>query len=56
MKAPFEVAPNEVFFEVKSQYDAFIQNKAFATAVASVGMAKFRGGGRAASKRVYGES
>ena len=55
VKAPlasFEVAPKEVVSEVKRQYDAFIQNKAFANAASSVGMAKFRGGSRTASKRV----
>ena len=40
LKAPlatFEVAPAEIFGEIKQEYDSFIQRKAFAKAVASVG-------------------
>ena len=40
LKAPlarFEVAPNDVMEDVKRQFDAFIQNKAFSTAVAKLG-------------------
>ena len=40
LKAPlttFEVAPSEIFKEIKREYDSFIQQRAFAKAVASVG-------------------
>ena len=35
--ARFEVAPNDIMEDVKRQFDAFIQNKAFSTAVAKLG-------------------
>ena len=35
--ATFDVAPKEVFKEIKKEYDVFIQQRAFAKAVASVG-------------------
>ena len=37
--ATFEVAPKEIFKEIRKEYDMFIQNKAFANAGASVGIA-----------------
>ena len=35
--ATFEVAPKEIFKEIKKEYDVFIQQRAFAKAVANVG-------------------
>ena len=56
LKSPlssFEVAPKEVFNEVKREHDSFIQNKAFANAVARIGTAnRFRGTNRIMKKKV----
>ena len=56
IKAPlasFEVAPREILEEVKTQYDGFIQNRAFASAVARLGTVnKFRGTSRTIKKKV----
>ena len=55
VKAPlasFEVAPTEAFIEVKRQYEGFVQNRAFANAVASVSFNRFRGGGRIVKKKM----
>ena len=56
IKAPlasFEVAPKAVLEEVKAQFDGFIQNKAFTSAVARLGaVTKFRGTSRTVKKKV----
>ena len=49
----FEVGPKETFAEVKRQYDAFVQNKAFASAVANVGATnRFKTTSRVFKKRL----
>ena len=55
VKAPlasFEVAPKEVLKEIKLQYESFVQNRAFAQAIANVGASKFRGSNKVTKKRI----
>ena len=56
IKAPlasFEVAPKEVLEAVKAQFDVFIQQKAFTSAVARLGAVnKFRGTSRTVKRKV----
>ena len=54
IKAPltsFEVAPKEALKEVKSQYEGFVQSKAFAQAIANVGASRFKGTTRIFKKK-----
>ena len=54
IKAPltsFEVAPKEALMEVKTQYEGFVQRKAFAQAIANVGASRFKGTTRIVKKK-----
>ena len=56
LKSPlshFDVTPSQVMSDVKNQYDTFIQNRAFASAVARLGnVPAFRGAKKSGKKRL----